>query len=433
MTADARARLARGTVAVTTTPAAATAAATGAAAPAATAAPAAAASPGVAAPYGAAAPRSATAPSPAAAPAAAATAATTAPRTGPALVGDGSWHEPLFVIWARRALSIPGLLLLTAVYAGLLVPLIAYGVAADLVRRRPMLIARFHVTMVSVLVWHLVGLGGLVLYWVAGLGGLPFSRQGWRAWNRSLEAWWGSAVIGIAELVYGTRVEVCGAELLAPGPVLVFARHTSIIDTMLPLRLIERDQGMIARIIKKRILLWDPCVDAISQRMPRSFVRRGSRDHALDVAMVKQLAAGMGAVDALWMYPEGTRFTASKRASVLAKLRERHPEAAERAERLQYTLPPRPGGTLALLDACPDADVVFCAHTGMEGANRLAHFIDGSLLRRQVEIELWRVPAREIPKDAEAQLVWLHAQWERVDRWVAEHQDPDLTALTRSE
>jgi hypothetical protein len=56
---------------------------------------------------------------------------------------------------------------------------------------------------------------------------------------------------------------------------------------------------------------------------------------------------------------------------VLARLAIKTPEAAARASRLKHVLPPRPLGTLSLLEARPDMDVVFCAHTGLEETNRL--------------------------------------------------------------
>ncbi|MBT8494671.1 MAG: hypothetical protein KJO07_16570, partial [Deltaproteobacteria bacterium] len=77
--------------------------------------------------------------------------------------------------------------------------------------------------------------------------------------------------------------------------------------------------------------------------------------------------------------------------------------------------------------------VVFCAHTGMEGANRLENFINGSLFQRKIEVELWRVSADEVPEDPEEQIEWLHGWWKHMDRWVAEHQDRDLTELLASE
>jgi 1-acyl-sn-glycerol-3-phosphate acyltransferase len=358
--------------------------------------------------------------------------------TGPHAVassdGAENWREPTYKRLGRRLISIPGLLLVVSAYLALLPLLLVYSVIADGIRRRSMLLARTHLTIAGILFWHLVGGTGLFLWWLAGFRWLGLKPKNWVDWNRNLEGWWGHWVIGIGEIFYGMTMDIRGEQdALGHGPVLVFARHTSIIDTMLPLRVLEYRNDMNARIVKKQVLLWDPCVDSISNRIPRTFVRRGG-DPEADIERVRRLALNMGDNDGVWIFPEGTRFSPKKRAQVINRLREKGNEAAaERAEELEYVLPPRPGGALALLDQCKGVDVVFCAHTGMEGANRLENFINGSLFRRKIEVELWRVSADEVPEDPEERIEWLHGWWKRMDHWVAEHQDRDLTELLASE
>lgn len=337
------------------------------------------------------------------------------------------WRESWSRKLGRRAISVPMTFLITAIYLVVLPFALAYGLLADGLRRRPQLIVRFHVMMFSILALHCLGLVALFGIWIGSGRFLGLGRDRFWNWSFNLECWWGDLIIRIGERIYDFEIVVLGDECLESGPVLVFSRHTSIIDTMLPLRLIETWHGMVARIVKKQELLWDPCVDSISQRVPRTFVRRGSSDHTTQLDNVRKLTGGMGSRDALWMYPEGTRFTAKKRERVLASIAERHPEKLEQAKQFEYTLPPRPGGTLALLDQCEGMDVVFCAHTGMELANRLEDFLHGSLYKRKARVELWRVPASEIPKGDEARLEWMHQQWLKVDRWVAQRQDPDIT------
>lgn len=347
--------------------------------------------------------------------------------------GDGSWQEPLLSIWSRRLLTIPGLWILTALTTALLAPALAFAIPYDLVRRRPMLLTRFILCMWATIAWHNVGLAAMFLWWIAGLRWLGLEPRRWVQWNRMIEGWWGNLIIGIPELCYGMRVEVEGDELLLPGPVLIFSRHASVIDTMLPLRILERWHRMVARIVKKRELLMDPCVDGISQRMPRTFVRRGSSNPERETALLGRLTGGMDADDGLWIYPEGTRFTRAKRDQILSRLETKDPEAAARAAELTHTLPPRPAGTAALLKHCRGMDVVFCAHTGLEAANRLENLLNGSLYKRRVVVKFWRVPAAQVPVDPGEQIRWMHRQWKRVDRWVAEHQDPDITALVARE
>src|SRR5690606_2961409 len=151
---------------------------------------------------------------------------------------------------ARRLVTIPGLFAITAIYLAVLPVCLAYAAVADVVRRKPMPLLRFHLAMATVLSWHVVGLLAQLAWWIAGARWLGYQPRNWRAWNRRLEGWWGHRLIGFAELFYRMRMEVSGDEELFPGPVLIFARHTSIIDTMLPLRILEHRHDMTARIVK---------------------------------------------------------------------------------------------------------------------------------------------------------------------------------------
>ena len=86
-------------------------------------------------------------------------------------------------------------------------------------------------------------------------------------------------------------------------------------------------------------------------------------------------------------------------------------EMGARAERLKNLLPPKPGGALALLNRRPDMDVVFCGHTGLEGAVQLKDFKGGVLLGKTLKIRFWRVPASDVPAGYEAQTDWLFYWW----------------------
>jgi hypothetical protein len=94
------------------------------------------------------------------------------------------------------------------------------------------------------------------------------------------------------------------------------------------------------------------------------------------------------------------------------------PKWLERARGMHHVLPPRFGGVLALLESAPDADVAVCAHTGLESLRSLADLWSGALVDRSIEVELWRIPARDVPAGEAARIDWLYAQWERVDAWL---------------
>jgi hypothetical protein len=169
----------------------------------------------------------------------------------------------------------------------------------------------------------------------------------------------------------------------------------------------------------KRELLWDPCLDIVGNRLPNYFVRRGSRDSAREIAAVRRLADELSPGEGVFIYPEGTRFTRERQRRALDRIR-RHGDAdlVNRAEQLRHVLPPRLGGTMALLDAETGADVVFCVHFGFDGIRAFQDLLGGKLIDRTIEVEFWRVPSASIPEDRDARIGWLYDHWSRVDEWV---------------
>jgi hypothetical protein len=67
-------------------------------------------------------------------------------------------------------------------------------------------------------------------------------------------------------------------------------------------------------------------------------------------------------------------------------------------------------------------DVVFIAHTGLEGANHFEDLLAGSLIGAKVKVEMWRVSHQDIPTGSSARIAWLEEQWLKVDRWIEEHR-----------
>ena len=86
----------------------------------------------------------------------------------------------------------------------------------------------------------------------------------------------------------------------------------------------------------------------------------------------------------------------------------------------QTLLPPRTGGTCALIDNAPDLDLVFCAHTGFEGASHFSTLINGSWIGADIRIRFWRVARADIPRDTAAQREFLFTQWDRMQDTVVE-------------
>jgi 1-acyl-sn-glycerol-3-phosphate acyltransferase len=252
---------------------------------------------------------------------------------------------------------------------------------------------------------------------VASGGGV--ARRRFLAWNFALECWWARTLLRGAQWIFGLRVEVEELPDLGRGPIILFSRHASVGDTLLPAVFVSSRYGIVLRYVFKRELLWDPCLDIVGNRLRNCFVRRGSGESAGDIALVQELMEDLGPQDGVLIYPEGTRFTPAKRQRILGRLAQKgSADLLSKAEALQHLLPPRLGGTLALLERNVGADAVFCAHIGFDGAGSFRDLLNGSLVNRLVRVCFWRVPYTEIPRTAAAQADWLYEQWARIDAWI---------------
>lgn len=241
--------------------------------------------------------------------------------------------------------------------------------------------------------------------------------------NYALQRRWAGALWRAAVWLYALDVRIEGEEHATPGPVLVLPRHTSLADTMLPIVVLG---AMRPRYVLKRELQWDPCLDVVGNRVPNAFVQRsGDTAHAL--AQVGALADGLGAGDAIVLYPEGTRFSPERQRRALQRLTE---PRRTRCAAWQHVLPPHAGGVLAVL-ARRRIDVVFCAHRGFEPAANARALLDGAMTGRRVSVALWRVPAAQIPMDRAEQAEWLDAAWAEMERRVAAMAEGPTPAPSR--
>jgi 1-acyl-sn-glycerol-3-phosphate acyltransferase len=249
---------------------------------------------------------------------------------------------------------------------------------------------------------------------------LGVGRERMLRWDFRLQQAWARALLWSVRRAFSLRVEVeRWPSNLDRGPVLVFIRHASLLDTLLPAALISSRHGIRLRYVLKRELLWDPCIDIIASRLPNHFAVRDSGDPR-EAGAVAHLAEGLGPDEGVLIYPEGTRFSARKRERVLERLAGAgDPALLRRATSLKRVLPPRLGGPLALLDAAPEADVVFVAHQGLEGSERPRDLWRGAMIGRPIRIAAWRVPAQRIPESREGRVEWLYDNWAEIDRWLA--------------
>lgn len=241
------------------------------------------------------------------------------------------------------------------------------------------------------------------------------------AWNTALQTGWVRALYTLVLRIFSLEVEVSGQEHVAGGPLYVLIRHVSVGDTLFPGVFVTGATGLRLRYVLKDELLWDPCLDVVGHRLPNAFVRRESGASDAEVDKVRLLARGLSSSEGVLVFPEGTRFTAKKRARALEKLASRDPTLVPLAERLTHVLPPKVGGVLALLEEDPRVDVLFCAHAGLDGIETIGHLFDGSLVGRRVTVNFWRVKADSIPSSTDARVRWLYEEWARVSRVVEDH------------
>jgi 1-acyl-sn-glycerol-3-phosphate acyltransferase len=323
----------------------------------------------------------------------------------------------------RRLITIPGYAIGWALWLAAVPIWLPVTILVDLARRRSRGVATRSAVAIAVYlsceIMGIVASGGL---W-AWKRIFPVDAERWTDIHFRLEGWWGTTLFRAAVRLFGLNLEVEGDADLGRGPYLLMLRHTSIVDTLLASALVSRAHGFRLRYVLKQELLWDPCLDIVGHRVPNAFVDRFSDDSLLEIRRVQELARDLGPRDGILIYPEGTRFSKSKRQRVLERFHQKgDAKMLEYARSLEFVLPPRPGGALGLLEAVPEADVVVCAHTGFEGAATLADLWKGALVHREIRVQFRRIPRDEIPTERDARIAWLLEEWRRVDSWVESHQ-----------
>jgi 1-acyl-sn-glycerol-3-phosphate acyltransferase len=230
-----------------------------------------------------------------------------------------------------------------------------------------------------------------------------------------LQRWWAARLMGALRATTGIRVGHVDTEALGPGPVVMLCRHASLADSLLSAWVITSVAVMNPRYVLKRELLLDPCLDIVGNRLPNHFLDREAPDSSLELDALRALSAALTVDQVAVIFPEGTRATATKRARALARIGERDPDRALRLAGLQHLLPPRPAGSAALIEGCPQADVVIAWHVGFDGLDSF----DG--IRRHlervpppVEFHARRVPRAQVPT-GDRFTRWLDDQWLTAD------------------
>lgn len=273
---------------------------------------------------------------------------------------------------------------------------------------------------------ELAALAAALVLWVASGFGWRLRTRGFGSAHYRVLRWLLVCVVATARRLFALDLRTDGVSWSplddgVPGStnaMIVLCRHAGPGDSLLLMEtLLNRDHLRQPRVVLKDTMALDPVVDVYLHRLPARFVdpRGGDVEHTIG-----DLAVGMGEEDALLIFPEGGNYTAHRRARSIARLRERgHADSADRAERMQHVLPPRPGGVLAAMDAAPHADLVFVAHTGLEHLDSAGDVWRALPESKTLELRWWFVPAAQVPAGRDTRIDWLYERWADIDAWIA--------------
>jgi 1-acyl-sn-glycerol-3-phosphate acyltransferase len=333
----------------------------------------------------------------------------------------------------RRLVMAPLVVVITAALAALAPPLAVLSAAVNLIRWRtgrgkskdnPKRMRALRLVSFA-LVWFLAETAALTVFlclWlVSGLGG-RLSTEPYQSRHYAVMRWYLGVIHEAARRTCGLRVEVedpPDADETAGRPLIVLSRHAGPGDSLL---LVHHLLGACARrprIVMKSSLQLDPSLDVAANRLPNVFVQRRQAGRATE--QIRRLAAGLDPQGALLLFPEGGNWTAPRWARAIVRLRDQDcPDLAERAVAMPHLLPPRVGGAIAAITACPSADVAFVAHTGLDRLVSVRDVWRSLSADMTVRARWWRVPAAEVPRAAgrDAQVDWLYDWWQRLNAWI---------------
>ena len=271
---------------------------------------------------------------------------------------------------------------------------------------------------------HMAAIAACFALWVASGFGRRIGTERMQQAHYDLMRWFVRGVYDVIVALARVRVEVvdsdeAGAVLSARDrPVLLFGRHAGEGDTLLVLYELLCPHRRGPRIVMHERLRLDPFVDVLGERLPNRFLDPRGGDTERDIAA---LAAGLDDGAALVLFPEGRNFSAAHRQRAIDRLEQAgHTEEAERARRMQRVSAPRPGGALAAIHACPEADVVVMGHVGFpDGIKDVWRHLPSEQV---ITVRLWHEPADAIPGHDEARRAWLFNRWQQLDDWVVEYE-----------
>jgi hypothetical protein len=327
---------------------------------------------------------------------------------------------PLVVVSCLAVLAVSPMLLL----AGALMALIFDR------RARALRITAFFVVYLFFEIVSIVAMFGL---WLGSGAGLRMRSPRIQAAHFAYMRWWLERIQTSARRLFRLSIEIDDPPARKPGPVLVFSRHAGPGNSLLLLATLMIGYERFPRIVMLAKIQWDPFFDMIGNRLPNRFISHNPSERDRSLEAIAELAGGTRGQGAFVLFPEGRDFTSKLRVRAIAHLRKRgYDKLADRAERMRRVLPPRHGGVMAAVNAAPDADVVFVAHTVLEHLGPFRELWRRIPFERPVSAKYWRIPADDVPREKDALIEWLYEWWDRIDQWINDKIEPEVRAKLAS-
>src|SRR6266700_131010 len=268
--------------------------------------------------------------------------------------------------------------------------------------------------------------------WIASGFGGRLRTEPFQVRHYAIMKWFLGRLYRSATKTFRVRVavdepELTAAELAArlARPVVVLSRHAGPGDSFLLVHQLLSVYRRRPRVIMKAALQLDPSVDIVGNRLPNVWIKGRQTGERIFTEQIERLARGLGQDDALVIFPEGGNWTPHRWRRGIRWLEQKgRSDLAARARDMPNLLPPRPGGALAAVAACPDADVIFVAHAGLDNIITLGDVWGKFPIDQVIRAKWWRVPLDQVPRSAdhEAQVQWLYSWWERIDTWITENR-----------
>ncbi|HEY2043061.1 MAG TPA: 1-acyl-sn-glycerol-3-phosphate acyltransferase [Jatrophihabitans sp.] len=244
----------------------------------------------------------------------------------------------------------------------------------------------------------------------------------WREWHAALLGRALARLMSASRRLCGYQVELVGRPVvLDPSrPLIVLARHAGPGDSFTLVHLLITRYQRRPRVVLKAALQWDPGLDVVLTRLACYFLPSRSGAGEDLPAAVGAMAGGLQAGESLLVFPEGGNWTPRRhRRAVIQLLRKGRRKRAQAVRDRTHVLPPRPGGTVASLIACQDADVLVVAHCGLDTlVNPMQIWRAIPFDDRPMRIRSWLYRADSVPRDEAAATQWLDDRWAEIDRWI---------------